>query len=68
MGDLKSIFASRTFWGALMAVAAGAAGIFGYTIAVDDQQALIEGGAGVAAVVGGFIAIWGRIRASKLIR
>ena len=67
MDDFKNIFSSKTFWGGAIAVLAGVLGVFGYTLAADDQVALIDGGAAVAAAVGGVIAIWGRIRASKRI-
>ena len=68
MDDFKSLFASRTFWGGVIAVLAGVLGFFGYELGGPDQAALIEAGAAVAAAVGGVIAIWGRVKASKLIK
>lgn len=68
MDDFKSLFASRTFWGGVIAVLAGVLGFFGYELAGPDQAALIEAGAAVASAVGGVIAIWGRAKASKLIK
>ena len=68
MDDFKSLFASRTFWGGVIAVLAGVLGFFGYELGGADQSALIEAGAAVAAAVGGVIAIWGRVKASKLIK
>ena len=68
MDDIKSIFASKTFWGGLIAVAAGILGFFGYQIGGADQAAIIETVTAVAASVGGLIAIIGRIKASKLIK
>lgn len=68
MDDFKNLFASKTFWGGVIAVLAGILGVFGYTLAADDQAALIDGGAAVAAAIGGGIAIWGRIRATKKIK
>ena len=67
MDDFNSIFASRTFWGGLLAIAAGVLGFFGWTLTADDQQALVDLGVGVAAALGGLVAIWGRVRASKQI-
>ena len=67
MNDWKSIFASKTFWGAVLAVAGGIAGIWGYTITPEDQQYLVEGGATVVTLVGGVIAVIGRMKASKKI-
>ena len=67
MDDFKSIFASRTFWGGLLAIVAGVLGFFGWNLTADDQQALVDLGVGVAASLGGLVAIWGRVRASKKI-
>ena len=67
MDDFKSIFASRTFWGGLLAIAAGILCFFGWTLTADDQQALVDLGVGVAASIGGVVAIWGRVRASRQI-
>ena len=64
----KSIFASRTFWGGATAVVAGILGFFGYTLLPADQAVLVDGGAAVAASIGGLIAIWGRVKASKIIK
>ena len=67
MDDFKSLWASKTFWGGLIAVLAGVLGFFGYQLLPDDQAALVEGGSAVAAAIGGVIAIWGRVKASKKI-
>lgn len=68
MDDFKSLFVSKTFWGGLIAVVAGVLGFFGYQIGGQDQSAIIEAGAGIAASIGGLIAIIGRVKASKLIK
>ena len=68
MYDYKSIFASRTFWGGLLAIAAGVLGFFGYELGGGDQAALIDAGAAAAASLGGVIAIWGRVKATKEIK
>ena len=68
MDDFKSLFASKTFWGGVIAVLAGVLGFFGYELGGADQAKLIEAGAAVAAAVGGVIAIWGRVKASKIIK
>ncbi len=67
MEGMKSIFASKTFWGAIIAVGAGVAGVFHYAISAEDQAQLVDIVAGVGAGVGGLIAIWGRVTASKQI-
>ena len=68
MDDFKSLFASKTFWGGVIAVLAGILGFFGYQIGGPDQAALIEAGSAIAASVGGVIAIIGRVKASKIIK
>ena len=67
MNDFKSIFASKTFWGGAIALLAGILGFFGYSLLPDDQAVLVDGGTAAAAAVGGVIAIWGRVKASKKI-
>lgn len=67
MEGWKSIFASRTFYGALVAILGGLGGLFGYQFAPEDQTTLVETISGIAALVGGVLAIWGRVRATKAI-
>lgn len=67
MEDVKSWLASRAVWGGIIAVLSALAGLFGYTVAETDQVALVEAIAGIGAAVGGVIAIWGRIKATKKI-
>lgn len=67
MEDFKSIFSSKTVWGAIIAIIAGIVGIFGYSIGAEDQAQLAEIGVSVASMAGGLIAIFGRVKASKKI-
>ena len=67
MDGFKSILTSKTVWAAVVAIAAGAAGIWGYSVAPADQATLVELLAGIGAAVGGAGAIWARIVASKQI-
>jgi LytS/YehU family sensor histidine kinase len=62
MEESKSIFASKTFWGAIVAVIAGVAALF--KIDLGDQEALATV---IASLVGAIIAIYGRIKAVKKI-
>lgn len=62
MEDSKSIFASYTFWGAVVAVAAPIAGEFGVEF---DQAAWANA---LVSLAGGLVAVWGRIRATKRAR
>jgi len=63
----KSIWASTTVWGGIVALLAGIAAIFGVTISEADQSILAEALLGISSALGGIIAIWGRIRATKRI-
>lgn len=65
--DTKGIFASKTVWGGIVALLAGGAAIFGYTFSEADQATLTEAVAGIASAVGGIIAIYGRVTATKAI-
>lgn len=74
MNETKSILASKGVWGGVIAVLAGAAGFFGYALAPSDATALAEhaesaynAGVAIVGAVGGLIAIWGRVSASKKI-
>ncbi len=74
MEDQKPFYASATIWGAGVAVVAGAAGVFGYTITPADQAAIADSigqvvtlVSSVVAAVGGLVAVWGRVKASKTI-
>lgn len=68
MDETKSWYMSKTVWGGLIAVAAGAAGAFGYTIAPDDQAQIVDAVVAVATVVGGLLAVFGRVKASKAVK
>jgi quinol-cytochrome oxidoreductase complex cytochrome b subunit len=61
MGVDKKWWEMKGVWGGLIAVLAGIGGLFGYTIAPDDQEALTGILVGLAGSVGGIIAIIGRI-------
>lgn len=63
----KSIWASTTVWGGIVALLAGIAAIFGVTISEADQSILAEALLGISSAIGGIIAIWGRVRATKQI-
>lgn len=74
MESSKPWYQSRTILGGAVAAIAGGAQLLGYTITAADQAALVDGVAqivalasGVASFVGGAVAMWGRIVASKAI-
>lgn len=67
MNDYKSILTSKTVWGGIIAIAASAAGYFGYQIDTNAQASLLDLVTSAAGVIGGAVAIWGRIVATKKI-
>ncbi|MDR3494084.1 MAG: hypothetical protein P4L82_05735 [Ancalomicrobiaceae bacterium] len=74
MNETKSPFASTTIWGAGLTVLAAAAGLAGYSISADDQARAVDLIGQifglwdrVAVIVGGALAIWGRIKATHRI-
>ena len=67
MYDVKSIFASKTNWGGIIALIASAAAIWGYSITPADQAQIVELITGIGGAIGSVIAIYGRIVATKKI-
>jgi uncharacterized membrane protein len=65
--DTKPWYASRAVIGGVLAVAAGIAGMLGYTISPADQASIIDLVAGLAASVGGVLAVIGRVAATRRI-
>lgn len=70
----KPALKSVGVWGSIVVVLASGAQLLGYTINADDQATLVKYlDAGVLAVsslvslAGGVAALWGRIRATKVI-
>lgn len=62
MEESKSVWASKTVWGSLAVVAVAVAQIAGFDIGAADGWA-----EGIVALVGGVIAIYGRVKAVKKI-
>lgn len=67
MEETKKWWQSSAVWGGLVAVLAGIFGIFGYTLGADDQGAITAILASVAGSIGGAIAVYKRIKATKAI-
>jgi uncharacterized membrane protein len=66
--ETKSLLVSKTFWGAIIAIVASLAGFAGYTFGANDQQAVVEIITTVGTAIGGLLAIFGRIKATKPIK
>ena len=65
--DEKKWFASKGVWGGIVAVLAGILALFGFSVSPAEQANVVELASGLAASIGGAIAIWGRIVATKAI-
>jgi hypothetical protein len=63
----KPWYASKAVWGSVVAIGAGAAAIFHYDIGADTQVALVDWLIGAGGLVGGAIALYGRIKATHKI-
>ncbi|MGR3484049.1 MAG: hypothetical protein ACU0BF_01780 [Paracoccaceae bacterium] len=61
----KSPLASRTVWGGIVAIVAGGVGLLGYTMTPGDAAQLTDGLTSIGATIGGFVAIYGRVKATK---
>lgn len=67
MTQTKSWYSSTTVWGGLVALLAGVASWFKYSLDAELMADIANWVTSVATIIGAGIAIWGRIRASKQI-
>jgi len=71
MTNTKPWYASKTVWGGIVAAAAGVASLAGYELSPDTQAFLADQAVAiatsVATIVGGVLAIYGRLNAKKKI-
>ena len=68
MNSSKAWYTSKSVIGGLVAVLAGAAGLLGYQVAEADQAQIVDAVIAVSSVVGGLIAVYGRVTATKAIK
>lgn len=67
MNDAKSLIASKTFWGALIAGSASILGLWGKELSPADQSQLVELGSALVGALGALLAIVGRVTATRTI-
>lgn len=67
MDDNKKWYESKGVWGGIVAVAAAGASAFGYALDASLQASIVDLIVAGAGLVGGALAVWGRISASKVI-
>ena len=68
MTNVKPWYQSKTIIGAVVTVLAMILTAFGYGIGAEDQAALVDYAVSLGGVVGGLLAIYGRLKASKDIK
>ena len=65
--DVKSIFLSKGFWGSVVTLVAAALSFAHYTVTPADQATIVDLIVAVLGAIGGLIAIYGRVVATKKI-
>ena len=68
MEDAKQWYYSKTIWGALLAIGSSALQMKGLQIGAADQSTIVDSAVSIAGAVGGLLAVYGRVTASKPIK
>lgn len=64
----KAWWASKTIWGGLITLLSVVLSVLGYQMTTEDQEILVAAITAIMGSVGGLLAIWGRVKASKPIK
>ena len=67
MDEFKALTQSKTFWGATVALGGSALTLGHYSLSPADAVQAVDLLSGIAGAVGGLIAIYGRVVATKKI-
>ena len=67
MSGNKPWYASRTVWGALVAIACALTGLWGFEVSPQDQERAVEMIVQGAGAIGGLVALVGRFAARRAI-
>ncbi len=67
MNEFKALTESRTFWGAVFALAGSGLSLGHYTLTPADAASAVDIVVSIASGIGGLLAIYGRVKASKQI-
>jgi len=68
MTDSKAWYASKTVWGGIIAVMSAIAGAFGYMVTPDLQTEAATNLSAIGAGLGGALAVYGRVKATKSVK
>lgn len=63
--DTKTVLASKTFWGGILALAASGLSLGNYVLTPTDAAHAVDAITGIAGAVGSLIAIVGRVLATR---
>lgn len=64
----KPWWASKSIWGALVAILASILAAFGYDIGAEDQSAIVQSVVSIVGAVGAVVAVYGRVTAQKRVK
>ncbi len=67
MNELKPLVESKTFWGAMMALVSSGVAAGHYTLTPADAASAVDIIVSIISGIGGLVAIYGRVVASKKI-
>lgn len=65
MEENKKWWESKGVWGGVLAVVGGLLGVGGYVLGPEDIETLSAAFASIGSAVGGILAVYGRVKASK---
>ena len=68
MDEVKSFLASKTIWGAVIAILPQLLALFGLQISAADAQGIAGHADTIVSAVGGLLAIYGRVTAKTALR
>ena len=68
MNEVKSVFASKTVWGGVVAILPPALSLVGVDLSPQDAQGIVEHVDTIISGIGGLLAIYGRVTATKAIK
>ncbi|GAB6176823.1 hypothetical protein JCM16814_17140 [Desulfobaculum senezii] len=68
MRDEKALYQSRTFWGGMVALVCAVLAIAGVDVDEGTRAEMLECGMLIGSALGGVLAVYGRIHASKAVR
>jgi hypothetical protein len=67
MNEVKTLTQSKTFWGAVVALGGAALALGHYSLSPADAAQAVDLLSGIASAVGGLVAIYGRVVATRKI-